>query len=169
MIIKVLNTNQVNFVKMTVRYIKVMFLGRLEKCEDKLRLELERNNSTANHVKWYNDTNYKNGLSEQKVHVKVVKAGDGRLGVINVVKKYASNSISNFTIEDFDGSLREKFQFPDPDVGLCFGKTFCLYGFPPWQIRVTEFFHLATHHAFTYDEFIKLLFSYSKCEQRYGK
>lgn len=96
-------------------------------------------------------------------------ASDGRLGVLNVIKNYASNSISDFTIEDFHESLRDKFQFPDPDVGICFGKTFCLQGYPPWQIRVTEFFHEATHHGFKFDEFIKLLFRYSKCEQRYGK
>lgn len=146
-----------------------MFSGRLEKCEDKLRAEVEQNKSTASHIKWYNDTNYKNGVSGQKVHVKIMTAVDGRLGVINLVKKYASNSCSNFSIEDFDGSLREKFQFPDPDLGICFGKTFCMYGFPPWQMRVTEFFHETTHHGYTFHEFINLLFRYNKCEQRYGK
>ncbi len=59
---------------------------------------------------------------------------------------------------------------PDPDLLLLFGpKHLGAGGYPPWQVRLTEFHRLPAHRRSNYSDFIRVLRLYSKCEQRLGK
>lgn len=65
--------------------------------------------------------------------------------------------------------LQVHYPFPAPDMLIMFGPTPCAYGFPPWQIRLTEFFHLQTHHDLRAFEFVTAVEKFTKCDRRFGK
>ncbi|EEZ97509.1 dehydrodolichyl diphosphate synthase complex subunit Nus1 [Tribolium castaneum] len=145
------------------------YKGSLRQCEDKLRQLVEEKKNEEDHVIWHSrpDFVHKNGYKGRKIHVKLLGEEDGRGTIANVTKTLAS--AANSDLLQFETELLKQFEFPDPDLGVCCGKTFSLYGYPPWQIRVTEFLTLQTHHNITLETFIHLLYRFNKCEQRYGK
>lgn len=56
----------------------------------------------------------------------------------------------------------------DPELLISFGTPLCLYGFPPWQLRLTEIFSIPTHRKLPRKIFIDCLRSYSRTSQRVG-
>nr|XP_022909684.1 dehydrodolichyl diphosphate synthase complex subunit Nus1-like isoform X1 [Onthophagus taurus] len=110
---------------------------------------------------------YKNGFSGKKTHIKLLSSTDGRNKVAEKCREFVS--IKNFDVQYIDAVLRESFEFPDPDLGVYFGKSFRLYDYPPWQIAVTEFVNIPTHYNCHRKQFLELLLRYDKCEQRLGK
>ncbi|CAA3006502.1 dehydrodolichyl diphosphate synthase complex subunit nus1 [Olea europaea subsp. europaea] len=56
----------------------------------------------------------------------------------------------------------------DPEMLVTFGTKQCLFGFPPWQLRLTEIFSLPSHRNITYKTFIDCLEKYSRTTQRLG-
>ncbi|XP_044261987.1 dehydrodolichyl diphosphate synthase complex subunit Nus1 isoform X2 [Tribolium madens] len=145
------------------------YKGSLRKYEDKLQEIVEEKRHESDHVIWHStpDFVHKNGFTGRKIHVKLLESKDGRETIANLTKTLIS--AANIDLLQFENGLKRQFEFPDPDLGVCCGKTFSLYGYPPWQIRVTEFLTLKTHHNITFETFLHLLYRFNKCEQRYGK
>lgn len=56
----------------------------------------------------------------------------------------------------------------DPELLISFGNHICLYGFPPWQLRLTEIFSLPTHRNITQKIFVDCLNRFSRTTQRLG-
>lgn len=122
------------------------------------------------YVIWHGESHkYKNGYVGEKVHVKILTESDGRVNIVNVGKQLASTESVKFDIDYINCCLRKQYEFPDPDLGVYCGTILNLYGYPPWQIRVTEFLNIRTRHKITVKCFIELLQRYCKCEQRLGK
>lgn len=149
----------------------VFFLGQLKKRESELQSAINSKVKEGQHVIWHGESQkYKNGYIGRKIHVKILTESDGRANIVNVSKVLAScDMIQPINIDCISRHLREQFEFPDPDIGVYCGKIFSLYAYPPWQMRVTEFLGVRTHHSLTSKCFVELLRRYSKCEQRLGK
>lgn len=56
----------------------------------------------------------------------------------------------------------------DPDLLISFGSPLCLYGFPPWQLRLTEILSIPTHKKLPIEVFTDCLIRYSRILQREG-
>lgn len=58
----------------------------------------------------------------------------------------------------------------EPDLTILFDQRISLYGILPWHTRFTEF-QLAknTDGQFRAQHFLRILYKYARCEQRYGK
>lgn len=149
-----------------------MFLGQLKKRESDLQLAVNDKITEGQHVVWHGESHkHKNGYIGSKIHVKILTESDGRESVVNVSKQLAGSekTLQHIDINYIDCCLREQFEFPDPDVGVYCGKILSLNAYPPWQIRVTEFLNIRTHHRITNKCFVELIARYNKCEQRLGK
>lgn len=145
-------------------------LGQLKKRESELQLAVSDKIKDGQHVIWHGESHtYKNGYSGAKVHVKILTESDGRMNVVNTAKMLANSDLEDIYMDSIDCCLRKQFEFPDPDLGVYCGVNFSLYSYPPWQIRVTEFFNVRTHRHVTAKCFLDLLRRYNKCEQRLGK
>lgn len=98
---------------------------------------------------------------------------DGQHSLIDATNHFISSksvTSNNVTIEQIDNYLSERLgSIPDPDLAVYCGDTCATYGLLPWQVRVTEFVNLKTHHDVTVDDFFSILEFYGKCEQRFGK
>lgn len=95
---------------------------------------------------------------------------DARENIVQETKKLIKTvKPSQIDMKYLDERFKENYEFPDPDMGIYFGKSFFLHGYPPWQIRITEFFNIKTHHNINFKKFILLMRQFSKCERRLGK
>lgn len=123
------------------------------------------------HVIWYTDekSTYKNGYIGNKIHVKIINKEDGRKSVVSLVKNLAVQDFKKIDIDKINYHLLKQYQFPDPDMGLICGNVFTLFNYPPWQVRLTEFFKLNHIKDISIPVFLDLLGKFSKCEQRLGK
>jgi dehydrodolichyl diphosphate syntase complex subunit NUS1 len=92
----------------------------------------------------------------------------------NLLSKHDINRFvdsESVTIENVDEKLCKLHgNMPDPELALYFGNYCHTAGFFPWQTRLTEFMQISYKlHHLSLDKFIRVLYRYAKCEQRYGK
>lgn len=118
----------------------------------------------------------KNGYENtHKVHVNCFSMVDGKGSILNVVhqlcKDAQENKIEPADIDQdkLDTMIRNQTGVPDPDFAVICGSVCSTYGLLPWQIRITEFVQVNTHHNMTAEDFVSILHKYSKCVQRFGK
>lgn len=79
----------------------------------------------------------------------------------------AYTQISQDFIDEKLGNLYG--HLPDPDLAVYFGNTCCTSGFNPWKIRLTEFIQISYKlKQLSLEKFLKVLYKYAKCEQRFG-
>jgi len=89
----------------------------------------------------------------------------------NVMNTFCRQGVNpgDITVDTVDQRFREELLLPDPCLGLVFAPTLSTFGFMPWQIRVTEFSHMSTHHNLQLEDFLESLKSFAFCQQRFGK
>lgn len=113
---------------------------------------------------------YKNGFT-RKVRIAVLDLEDGQKRIVDAAKQLLTSSRSDeLNVDYLDNYLRNgNGDMPDPDLAIYCGKLCSTYGYMPWQLRVTEFINLKTHHGVTLRDFYDILKAYGECEQRCGK
>ena len=57
----------------------------------------------------------------------------------------------------------------EPDILILFGPVIELQGYPPWQLRLTEIFHVKDNTGVGYQVFLRGLHSYAKAQMRLGR
>lgn len=67
-----------------------------------------------------------------------------------------------------DAELSESVM-SEPDVLIVFGPKAELSGYPPWQIRLTEIFHVNDNHGVGYQVFLRALYNYADTQMRFGR
>jgi len=108
---------------------------------------------------------------------------DGKAQLVKITKNLSENKkssdVEKMTIEDMNTLILENSgesvkteRERDPDLIIIFGgyyDFFRLYGYPPWQIRLSEIYPIPGKPKITYYGFINGLIRYSRCQQRVGK
>jgi undecaprenyl pyrophosphate synthase len=104
----------------------------------------------------------------------LLSAEDGRDSLVDLTKtlaemsqrsKLSSNDISQ---ELLDAELTESVM-GEPDLLVLFGPMVELSGYPPWQIRLTEIFHVQDNHGVGYQVFLRALYNYANAQMRFGR
>lgn len=118
---------------------------------------------------------HRNGYKKQIV-VNLYSAEDGHAKFDRVLTQQLSSdkesaSTKQITIDQVDETMNKLYGFiPDPDLAVFFGKTCCTMGFMPWQIRLTEFIQISYKlQNLSVEKYLRVLYKYGKCEQRFGK
>ncbi|CAK7269414.1 hypothetical protein SEPCBS119000_003557 [Sporothrix epigloea] len=109
-------------------------------------------------------------------HISIVLLSeeDGRDSLVDLTKTLAEMaqrskiSPSDISIDLIDAELTESV-IAEPDLLLLFGPHIELSGYPPWQIRLTEIFHLPDNHSVGYQVFLSGLHRYAGAEFRVGR
>lgn len=65
--------------------------------------------------------------------------------------------------------LQEEFKFPDPDMGIICSSIYNVYGYPPWEIRYTEFVLIPDLQDVNIRNFRECFVIFNKKEQRKGR
>lgn len=143
---------------------------KMYECFSKLRKENDRIcwNLNTSHV-CGGQVIYKNGMKKE-LSVNFLSPRECKPKIAEVCRSLADNEY--LQPEQININLmHEKFASiinPDPDIAIYFGEICSTYGFLPWHIRLTEFFPIESQQVLTVNAFLNTLFSYSKCEQRFG-
>uniref|UniRef100_A0A6P7FJK3 ditrans,polycis-polyprenyl diphosphate synthase [(2E,6E)-farnesyldiphosphate specific] n=1 Tax=Diabrotica virgifera virgifera TaxID=50390 RepID=A0A6P7FJK3_DIAVI len=147
------------------------YKGNLKKHEEKLQQIVESRKSENINIIWHThaEQRHKNGFLGPKIHVKVLTHADGKQSIVNVTKKLALNKEKDISKEKISELLLRQYEFPDPEMAIICGKKLNIYNYPPWQLRLTEFFKVNKVNNITFPVFVEKLEKYSKCEQRVGK
>ncbi|GLH00647.1 Dehydrodolichyl diphosphate synthase complex subunit nus1 [Gryllus bimaculatus] len=132
------------------------------------------NKYPANGVQNINGT--KNGMDFlRKVKVKMFSLTDGKENIVKVTHELCKSvkenilNVSDINQDVIDRMIGVHSGVPDPDLAVLCGSLCCTYGLLPWQIRVTEFVQVHSHHNLSFEDFLSVLYKYNKCEQRFGK
>lgn len=104
----------------------------------------------------------------------LLSAEDGRDSLVDLTKtlaemsqrsKLAPNDIS---VDLVDAELSESVM-GEPDLLILFSPTVELAGYPPWQIRLTELFHVQDNQGVGYQVFLRALYNYANAQMRFGR
>ncbi|KZF24932.1 Undecaprenyl diphosphate synthase [Xylona heveae TC161] len=106
--------------------------------------------------------------------VLLLSAEDGRSTMVDLTKtltemsqrsKLSPNDIS---VDLVDVEIRES-TMAEPDLLILFGPDVELQGYPPWQIRLTEIFHVPDNTGVEYQIFLRALYRFGKAQMRFGR
>ncbi|KAM0180041.1 hypothetical protein ACHAPF_002574 [Botrytis cinerea] len=112
--------------------------------------------------------------SLQHISVLLLSNEDGRDSLVDLTKtltemsqrgKIESNDISQ---ELIDAEITESIM-GEPNLLILFGPTIELSGYPPWQLRLTEIFHVQDNHGVGYQVFLQALYNYGNAQMRFGR
>ena len=112
--------------------------------------------------------------SSKHLSVLLISAEDGRDSVVDLTKTLAEMAQrkklrpADITLELVDAELSESIM-GEPDLLVLFGPHIELEGYPPWQIRLTEIFHVQDNHGVGYHVFIRALQRYAQAQMRRGR
>ncbi|KAK3172655.1 hypothetical protein OEA41_005979 [Lepraria neglecta] len=104
----------------------------------------------------------------------LLSAEDGRSTLVDLTKtltemsqrkKLSPNDISLDLVDaEITGSVMD-----EPGLLVLFGPNVELQGYPPWQIRLTEIFHVQDNTDVGYQVFLRALHSFAKAQMRFGR
>lgn len=108
------------------------------------------------------------------IEISLLSNRDGRETIIELTRTMADlcaqneMQLSDITMKLIDSELTQLVGH-EPDLLLYFGPNLDLQGFPPWHIRLTEFYWEQDNDQVTYSVFIRGLKKYAACKINVGK
>ncbi|MCJ1474285.1 hypothetical protein MMC13_002943 [Lambiella insularis] len=106
--------------------------------------------------------------------VLLLSSEDGRSTLVDLTKTLTDMSQqqklspSDITSEVIHTELSENIM-GEPDLLLLFGPYINLQGYPPWQLRLTEIFHVQDNASVEYQVFLRALHNYAKADMKFGR
>lgn len=121
--------------------------GTLKERETKIHKYFFENTSKTGQVV-FRDLPIANGTKngfKNKITVRILSSADGKPAFAHIIRDIAIQireskaEVSTITQDMISEKLREKSHWPDPEMAIVVATEMCTYGFPPWNIRLTEF------------------------------
>jgi len=104
----------------------------------------------------------------------LISADDGRDSIVDLTKtltemaQRSKISPSDITQDLVDAELTESVM-GEPDLLVLFSPSVELSGYPPWQVRLTEIFHVQDNSGVGYQVFLRALYTYANAQMRFGR
>lgn len=119
-----------------------------------------------------------NGSTEQQrrphLSIILIDKADGRQTLVDLTKTLTEMSQHNklspadISSELIDAEISESVM-GEPDLLILFGDRIILDGYPPWQARLTEIFHVQDNMGGVgYHVFLRALYKYGQAQFRLG-
>ncbi|GAO52774.1 Undecaprenyl diphosphate synthase [Saitoella complicata NRRL Y-17804] len=111
---------------------------------------------------------------EVDLEINFVAQDDGRESIVDFTRALSDLAQGGkFNSEDVSVDLIDQEMkasvMGEPDLLILFTPRVFLQGFPPWQIRLTEIFHLEDNEGVSYTVFLKALHKFAGAEMRWGR
>ncbi|KAL6711911.1 hypothetical protein ACN47E_002954 [Coniothyrium glycines] len=115
-------------------------------------------------------------LKEERQHLTVLLLSehDGRDTIVDLTRTLAEMAQKGdvhqeqINMDLIDAQLSDHVS-SEPELLILFSPTVQLKGYPPWQLRLTEIFHLPDNKGVNYQVFLRALYNYAKVEMRLGR
>ncbi|MCJ1397396.1 hypothetical protein MMC11_000589 [Xylographa trunciseda] len=104
----------------------------------------------------------------------LLSSEDGRSTLVDLTKTLAEMSQhqkllpSDISSDIINAEIRDSVM-TEPELLLLFGPYVNLQGYPPWQLRLTEIFHVQDNVGVEYQVFLRALHNYAKAQMRFGR
>lgn len=109
-----------------------------------------------------------------RITVLLLSATDGRNTMVDLTKTLAEMAQkkaldpADISADLIDIELKEAVS-GEPDLLVLFSPRVELKGYPPWQVRLTEIFHVPDNAGVNYQVFVRALHKYAKAQMRFGR
>ncbi|RDW60158.1 putative NUS1 [Coleophoma crateriformis] len=113
-------------------------------------------------------------ISQKQLSVLLLSAEDGRDSLVDLTKtltemsQRSKLSPSDISVDLVDAELSESVM-GEPNLLILFGPNVELSGYPPWQLRLTEIFHVQDNQGVGYQVFLRALYNYANAQMRFGR
>ncbi|MCJ1462899.1 hypothetical protein MMC07_001503 [Pseudocyphellaria aurata] len=113
-------------------------------------------------------------LGQDHISILLLSSEDGRSTLVDLTKTLAEMSQrhklspDDISRELIDAEITESVM-GEPDLLVLFGPNVGLQGYPPWQVRLTEIFHVQDNSGVGYQVFLRALHRYAKAQMRFGR
>ncbi|MCJ1362143.1 hypothetical protein MMC16_001245 [Acarospora aff. strigata] len=115
-------------------------------------------------------------ISSNPAHLTLLllSSEDGRPTLVDLTKtltemsQRAKLSPADISLDLVDAEVSESIM-GEPDLLLLFAPHVRLRGYPPWQLRLTEIFHVRDSAGLGYQVFLRALHRFAKVEMRFGR
>lgn len=120
------------------------------------------------------ETDKSNKNKKVVIEISLLSNRDGRETIVDLTKTMTELvarqelKINDITMDLVDSELNQLVG-DEPDLLLYFGPALDLQGFPPWQIRLTEFYWEDDNNSVTYSVFIRGLKNFAGAKMNVGK
>ncbi|KAI9883714.1 MAG: hypothetical protein M1823_004518 [Watsoniomyces obsoletus] len=104
----------------------------------------------------------------------LISSEDGRESIVDLTKTLTEMaqrdkiSPADISLDLIDLELTENVM-PEPELLIIFGPYVELQGYPPWQVRLTEIFHVKDCGSVGYQVFLQALHRFAKAQMRFGR
>ncbi|KAI4751758.1 nuclear undecaprenyl pyrophosphate synthase-like protein [Aureobasidium sp. EXF-3400] len=111
--------------------------------------------------------------SPPHLSILLLSASDGRGTLVDLTKTLAEMSQKgklapkDISMDLVDAELTESVM-GEPDLLMLFADSVHLKGYPPWQLRLTEIFHVPDNNGVGYQVFLRGLYKYAQAQMRFG-
>ncbi|CAD6505615.1 BgTH12-01105 [Blumeria graminis f. sp. triticale] len=108
------------------------------------------------------------------ISVLLLSSEDGRDSIVDLTKtltemaQRSKLSMGDVSIDLVDAEISESVM-GEPELLILFTPTVELLGYPAWQIRLTEIFHVEDNEGVGYQVFLRALYSYGNAQMRFGR
>lgn len=119
-------------------------------------------------------TNGDTTLTTEHLTILLLSAEDGRDSLVDLTKtltemsQRSKLSLSDISTDLIDAELSESVM-GEPDLLILFGPTVELSGYPPWQVRLTEIYHVEDNNGVGYQVFLRALYNFANAQMRFGR
>lgn len=119
-------------------------------------------------------TSESSGSALQPLSILLLSAEDGRDSLVDLTKtltemsQRSKLSPKDISIDLVDAEITESVM-GEPDLLILFEPTIELSGYPPWQLRLTEIFHVQDNNGVGYQVFLRALYNYANAQMRLGR
>jgi dehydrodolichyl diphosphate syntase complex subunit NUS1 len=110
----------------------------------------------------------------QPLSILLLSAEDGRDSLVDLTKTLTEMSQKSkllpkdITIDLIDAEITESVM-DEPDLLVLFGPSIEMSGYPPWQLRLTEIFHVQDNNGVGYQVFLRALYNYANAQFNVGR
>ncbi|KAF2806640.1 di-trans,poly-cis-decaprenylcistransferase [Mytilinidion resinicola] len=109
-----------------------------------------------------------------RITVLLLSHTDGRDTMVDLTKTLADMAQKktidpeDITTDLINSELRDAVS-GEPELLILFSPHVVLKGYPPWQVRLTEIYHVPDNVGVNYQVFLRALYNYAKVEMRFGR
>ena len=114
------------------------------------------------------------GSSTKNLSILLLSAEDGRDSLVDLTKTLAEMSqrsklsSKDISVDLVDAEISESV-VGEPDLLILFGPSVELTGYPPWQVRLTEIYHVQDNQGVGYQVFLRALYNFGNAQMRFGR
>lgn len=114
------------------------------------------------------------GTHLQPLSILLISSDDSRDSLVDLTKtltemsQKSKLSPEDISIDLIDAEITESVM-GEPDLLILFGPFVELSGYPPWQLRLTEIYHVQDNHGVGYQVFLRALYNYANAKMNLGR